>query len=83
MTLPDVAPQPSVVRFEQRNGEVHVIEAPPVAQFHYEWLYEAARLRVATVVGLDVVIHAFNGDFHYRHDQDLPNGTVLMRRVDG
>lgn len=83
MTLPDVTPTPSVVRMEQRGDEVHVLEAPPVAQFHYDWLYEAARIRAVTVFGLDVVIHAANGDFHYRFDEDLPNGTVLMRRVDG
>lgn len=61
----------------------HVTYAPEWVQFDLGWLEKAADARAVTVCGLDVVVHAGNGDFHYRFEADLPNGAVLMRRVDG
>jgi hypothetical protein len=83
MTVDPAPPRPSALRFEDRDGRTWVTDAPQWAEFHTEWLYQAAQHRKVTIFGLDVVVHADNGDFHYRHEADLPNGAVLMRRVDG
>lgn len=73
-----VEPSPLLIDQDGR-----VTYAPDWVQFDVDWLYQAAQARAATVVGLDVVIHAVNGDFHYRHEADLPHtNSVLMRRVD-
>ena len=65
------------------DDQGNVTYAPPVVQFDVEWLYQAAQARAVTCFGLDVVVHAVNGDYHYRHEADLPHvNAVLMRRVD-
>jgi hypothetical protein len=70
------------VRFEQQSDGMHVVEAPEWADFSAQWLSAAVEARQVTWVGRDVVVHAVNGDFHYRAILDQPDsGAIRMKRV--
>jgi hypothetical protein len=67
----------------QRGDAVYVEHAPDIADFSLELIQAGEEIGSITVVGQDIVLHAENGDFHYRRCAQQPElaRTLRMQRI--